>query len=169
MLSCRSKSLSKVIYGLIAGLLLWSAYCPAAQPDPRPFVPGSLPNILAERQDRPFLLILWSVECQPCRKELDLLANARREYPMLELVLIATDDAAHAEEVRAALAKHGLSDVESWIFANSHAQRLRYEIDSAWYGELPRSYFYDARHERVTVSGALQPRHLEAWLAAIQP
>ncbi len=157
----------RTVYGLIAGLL-WLMYCYAEPLDPRPFMPGSLSEILSARQGRPFLLILWSVDCPPCRKELDLLAKTHRAYPKLDLVLIATDDIASAKEAEAILKEHGLGDVESWMFADSNAQRLRYEIDPRWYGELPRGYFYDAAHNRLGLSGALRPEHLQAWLETSQ-
>jgi len=35
-----------------------------------------------------------------------------------------------------------LADAESWIFAEDFVQRLRYEVGSAWHGELPTSYLY---------------------------
>lgn len=156
-----------MIYGLIAGLSFWMGSY-AAQLEPRPFVPGSLSKILAARQGRPFLLILWSLDCPPCRRELDLLAKTRREHPRLDLVLIATDNIASAKEVHAILIKHGLGNIESWIFASPHAQRLRYEIDPKWYGELPRGYFYDHAHDRIGISGALKAEHLKAWLENLQ-
>jgi hypothetical protein len=159
---------SRMICGLIAGLLLWTG-CYAERSEPRPFKPGSLSEIIGDRQGQPFLLILRSVDCPPCRKELDLLAQTRRAHPELDLVLIATDDiTSYAQEVHAILKKHGLGDAESWIFADPNAQRLRYEIDPKWYGELPRGYFYDAAHHRLGVSGALKPEHLSAWLADLR-
>ena len=46
--------------------------------------------------------------------------------------------------------------------------KLRYGIDPSWFGELPRSYFYDAAHNRLPHSGALNEDHIEAWLAAVK-
>lgn len=158
-----------VLFSLMASLLVWTSYCYGVQSEPKPFVPGSYSAILAARQGRPFLLVLWSINCPPCRKELDLLADTHREYPMLDLVLIATDDTGDINQVRGVLAEYGLDNLESWIFADPNDQRLRYEIDDKWYGELPRSYFYDPEHNRIALSGSLKSQHLEAWIAAVQP
>ncbi|MGH8643213.1 MAG: TlpA family protein disulfide reductase [Gammaproteobacteria bacterium] len=131
----------------------------------RRFVSGSLSTILANYDREAFLMALWSLDCPPCRAELALLGEIHQENPRLRLVLISTDDGSQAEAAQEVLHKSGLDKVESWIFAESNTQRLRYEIDAAWYGELPRSYFYTADHTRVSVSGALKPQHLESWLA----
>lgn len=95
-----------------------------------------------------------------------MLAKLRKEYPNFNLVLVATDDVARSAEVQAFLLERGLAQVESWIFAEPNPQRLRYEIDSGWYGELPRSYFYDPKHERLGVSGALKAKQIRAWMQA---
>ncbi|MBN2255204.1 MAG: TlpA family protein disulfide reductase [Deltaproteobacteria bacterium] len=150
-------------------ITLWVGFSHSAQAELRPFVAGSLPDILAARQNQPFLLVLWSLDCPPCLKELNLLADIRREHPQLELVTISTDDVDAIHEVREILDKQGLSDVESWVFSGPDAQRLRYEIDPAWYGEIPRSYFYNGEHERLAVSGALKRDQLKAWLETVQP
>lgn len=152
------------VFIVLAGLLLWT-HCYAAEAEPRPFEPGSLAQILVARQNQPFLLVLWSVDCPPCRKELDLLAEAHRKHPGFDLVLVATDGLSSADEVHGILKQHGLKEVESWIFTNPNAQQLRYEIDPKWYGELPRAYFYDATHKRLGISGALKPEYLNVWLA----
>jgi hypothetical protein len=101
--------------------------------------------------------------------EMKKVNKARHGYRKLDLVLIATDNITSAREVYATLSKHGLGDVESWIFADPNAQRLRYEIDPRWYGELPRSYFYAAEHKRVGLRGALKPEQLKVWLESLQP
>jgi hypothetical protein len=102
-------------------------------------------------------------------KDLDALAASVKKYPKLDLVMVSTDDAEFAGEVSDMLAKHKLKQVESWIFSDSNAQRLRYEVDPSWYGELPRSYFYDASHNRLPVSGAITTEHIDAWVAAVNP
>ncbi|MDN5869487.1 MAG: TlpA family protein disulfide reductase [Nitrococcus sp.] len=130
---------------------------------PLPFKAGSLPNILDAHAGEPFLLVLWSLRCLPCREEMDLLADMRRQHPDLEVVFISTDGVNRRDMVAGALAQHGLENAESWIFAGP-VQRLRYAIDPAWYGVLPRSYFYDANHERVAVNGSLEKAQILAWL-----
>lgn len=146
----------------------WTALALGGESAPRPFVSGSLPAITAPRTGRAFLLNLWSLNCPPCRSELALLARLVRDHPRFDLVLIAADAPADAEKVQRVLAERGLSGVESWIFGEANPQRLRYEIDAGWYGELPRNYFYDPAHDRISVSGVLKEEQLSAWIAAVE-
>ncbi|MEZ5565690.1 MAG: TlpA family protein disulfide reductase [Gammaproteobacteria bacterium] len=125
---------------------------------------GSFAELVSARSNQPFLLILWSITCGPCRDEFTLLREVRASYPQLPLVLISTDDINDRDVAATALGNFGMTGEESWIFADD-AQRLRYEIDPAWYGELPRAYFYDADHQRKGVSGKLSREQIETWLA----
>ncbi len=140
----------------------------AAEAQPRPFKAGSLARILTSRQGKPFLLNLWSMTCPPCRSELDLFAKLRKDHPKFDLVLIAADDPEYGTEAQGYLRQRGLPEVESWIFADADMQKLRYEIDAEWFGEMPRSYFYDAQHKRIPISGALKTEQLEAWIKAVK-
>jgi hypothetical protein len=128
------------------------------------FVPGSAGALAAARRNEPFLLVLWSVDCAPCFREFAEFQKLRREGRQLPLVLVATDGLAERERVGAALARFGLQDVENWIFADGNAAKLRFEIDPAWYGEMPRSYFYGRDGQRKAVSGGLSGAQVTAWL-----
>ncbi len=130
------------------------------------FTPDSLQRIQQRHQGRPFLLIVWSLDCTSCVRELNTLADQVKRHPNLPLIMVSTDDPSRHPAVQAMLAKHGLDRLETWIFEEGNAQRLRYAIDKTWYGEMPRSYFYDARHQRVPLSGVLTADHINAWLTA---
>ncbi|HYE34021.1 thioredoxin-like domain-containing protein [Methylocaldum sp.] len=140
-----------------------------AENQTHPFVAGSLNEILKTRQGKPFILMFWSLDCASCMRDLDALAASMKKHPKLDLVMVSTDEAEFAGEVSDMLAKHELKQLESWIFSESNTQRLRYEVDSSWYGELPRSYFYDAGHNRLPVSGAITAEHIDAWVTAVSP
>ena len=49
------------------------------------------------------------------------------------------------------------------MFADSFAERLRFSIDPNWYGELPRSYFFDESHEFKAHSGIVSEALLAEW------
>jgi hypothetical protein len=138
----------------------------AAQSAFRRLYSGSFAALLAARRNQPFLLVLWSITCRPCRDEFALFREMRRSYPSLPLVLISTDDSSDEAVAATALHDFDMEGEESWIFADD-AQKLRYEIDPGWYGELPRAYFYDAMHRREGVSGSLPRERLESWLAGL--
>ena len=134
--------------------------------DQLPFGPDSLGQIEREYAGEPFLLVLWSADCFPCRKELATLGAITRTNPDLNLVLLATDDIVDKAMLGAILEQHGLAHMASWIFAHPNVERLRYSVDPQWYGELPRSYFYDADAGRRGISGPLAAEAVEAWLSS---
>jgi len=136
----------------------------AAAPAFRPLTRGSFGTLVDARRGEPFLLVLWSITCGPCRDEFALLRAMRVSHPNLPLVLVSTDDASDQALAGKALQDFGMTGEESWIFADD-AQKLRFEIDPDWYGELPRAYFYDASHRREGVSGSLRRERIESWLA----
>jgi len=89
---------------------------------------------------------------------------------MMDIVLISTDDPARADEIRNRLSRYGLQEIESWVFSRVNDQRLRYEVDPAWYGELPRSYLYDFRTVPVAISGPLDVDVVTRWIESnLQP
>lgn len=134
----------------------------------QPFGAGSLAEIQQRHDGKPFVLLFWSVDCASCIKEMDGLATTLAGHPELRLVMVATDDIGDSDQVDAVLKKHHLDNVESWAFADANAKKLRYGIDPSWFGELPRSYFYDAKHQRKSQSGFLKPEQLEAWLVSLK-
>ena len=139
-----------------------------ANADTRAFLPGSLAELKKAHERQPFVLMMWSIDCPSCVRELDVLPALLKRHRGMRLVMVSTDEIGYRQRVEDMLAKHGLADVESWIFADANTRRLRYEIDATWYGELPRSYFYDASHDRVPLSGVITEEHIDTWRAAVK-
>jgi len=110
---------------------------------------------------------LWSVDCAPCRIELDMLGELKASQPDFPLVIISTDQIEEREESLYVLEDYGLENLATWMFADSFVERLRYSIDPAWYGELPRSYFYDADHQAEAHSGVLTQEMLDTFAASV--
>lgn len=127
------------------------------------FKVGSYAQFLQQRKNHSFMLVLWSLDCPPCYKELAMLAEEIKKRPQLDLVLVSTDTTDDISEIQQKLNRFGLSNINSWVFDNEMAQQLRYEIDPSWYGELPRSYLFDAQHNRQAISGVLRPVVLQHW------
>lgn len=132
----------------------------------KPFISDSLQQITVEREGQPFLLVFWSIDCPPCLKELSLLQKTQQRFSENGLVLVSTDDIQHSNSVKKILQEFQLGQLENWVFSDSIPERLRYAIDPAWYGELPRAYFYDASHQRKAHSGSLKKATLDKWLQA---
>lgn len=145
-------------------VLLLALAQPVAAQEIRPFVSGSIKEITAARQGKPFILGMWSLTCIHCREELSLLSSMVKKYPNLDLVLVATDTPEEGEEISATLEQSGLGGTQAWVFADPFAERLRFEIDRKWHGELPRTYFYDPAHAITAISGKLDRQRLEQWM-----
>lgn len=135
----------------------------AASSSPRAFVPGSYQKILADHRGKPFILSFWSVSCTHCPAELRALAELKRRFPRLELVVVATDSPEEGAEAARMAREYGLASVPLWIFASEMPERLRFEIDRGWYGELPRTYFFDRNHKVEAVSGLVPEARLQRW------
>jgi thiol-disulfide isomerase/thioredoxin len=135
----------------------------------RPFVSGSLKEITAARQGKPFILGLWSLTCTHCREELSLLSGMAKKYPNFDLVLVSTDTQEEGEAIGATLRQSGLGRAQAWVFADPFADRLRFEIDRSWHGELPRTYLYDPFHKAQAFSGKPNAQQLEQWLKKYFP
>ena len=132
----------------------------------RPFTQGSLGQVVAARQGKPFVLVLWSLDCQYCPTELKTLSELRRSHPNLDVVLVATDTISDAPQLALKAAAHGMGQAEQWVFADDMPERLRREIDTRWYGEVPRTYFYDRKHQRDVKTGLVSKQFFEQWLAS---
>lgn len=130
----------------------------------KPFQKDSLTQIMARHEGRSFLLLLWSLDCPPCLKELAQLGTLNQRLSTQGVVLVSTDGPSNRIAVERTLHEFGLARLDNWIFAEDFAERLRYHIDPNWFGELPRAYFYTADHQRIAKSGVLPPELLRRWL-----
>lgn len=148
----------------LALALLLALTLPAAAQELKPFVAGSIKEITAARQGKPFILSLWSLTCTHCRDELALLSGLVKKHPDLDLILIATDTPEESDAISATLRQSGLGGAEAWVFADPFAERLRFEIDPKWHGELPRTYLYDPFHKAQAFSGRPDALQLAQWL-----
>lgn len=128
------------------------------------FVRGSYQEIISARVGKPFIISLWSLDCTYCRDDMFLFGKLSKQYHGFDLVLISTDTPEQTKEIESMLQKYPLQKAESWVFADSFVERLRYEVDVQWYGELPRTYFYDAQGRAVAHSGKLDYAQIERWI-----
>jgi thiol-disulfide isomerase/thioredoxin len=150
----------------LALALLSALALPAMAQEIKPFVAGSIKEITAARQGKPFILGMWSLTCAHCREELAFLSGLVKKHPSLDLVLVATDTPEESEAIGATLHQFGLGGAEAWVFADPFEERLRFEIDPKWHGELPRTYLFDPSHKALAFSGKPNPQQFERWIQA---
>lgn len=166
-----SLAIVRTFRGMLCGVLLAAACVGAAPAEAlKPFQPESLQQIREATRGRPFVLAFWSLHCAPCKEDMAVLKAVQAKYPQLRVILVSTDGPAEHPAVIRFLAQQGLGRVERWAFADDFEERLRFNVDPEWRGELPRTYLFDAEHRATTHSGVLDVRALDAWVArAVQP
>jgi hypothetical protein len=64
------------------------------------------------------------------------------------------------------LAAADLAKTESWSFSDRFYERLRFEIDPAWAGELPRTLLIDRDGKSTVLPGVADLDRVRTWLDA---
>jgi thiol-disulfide isomerase/thioredoxin len=149
-------------------LVVSLAAVPAAETSSelKPFVRGSWQDVLRSHAGRPTLVHFWGVTCGPCKIELPLLGKFMKDHSELAVVMISADLVPNLPgAARAMLEKAGLGSAENWIFNDGFVERLRFEIDPAWQGEIPRTLLIARDGTVTTIEGTAEIPDLEKWLA----
>jgi thiol-disulfide isomerase/thioredoxin len=148
--------------GLSAGVSLR-----AADANPIPFERGSWAKLLAEHAGQPTIIHFWGITCGPCIVEMPKWGKLLAERPDMHLVLVAADPLPQSPDlVNGAVQRAKLDGAESWSFADRFYERLRFEIDPAWSGELPRTLLIAADGSRTVLPGVADPSAVRKWLDA---
>lgn len=146
-------------------LLALTPFLGAHAADPQPFERGSWSKLTAAHEGQPTIVHLWGLTCAPCLVELPHWARLQKERPDMRLVLVAADPVPQPPaRVEDMLTRTGLGKTESWSFADRFNERLRYEIDPSWSGELPRTLMIDRQGKVTTLSGVADLADVKAWL-----
>ncbi len=161
-------SLNKTFLSALVILLsALSAQVQAEQANLKPFTSGSYQQILSSNANKPFMLSVWSITCSSCLKDMELLNRIHKKRPELKMIMLAANDISETGQIQAILEKSQLSGIENWVYADENIQKLQFEIDPKWYGELPRTYFFDKTHQREGISGVLSEADYETRLTKI--
>jgi len=131
----------------------------------RPFERGSWQQIRQAHAGRPTVVHFWGLTCGPCRVEMPQWGKLLRERADLDLVVIDADLVPNQlEDAAAMLEKTGLAGAENWMFADDFTERLRFEIDPRWQGEIPRTMLIGRDGKVTVIEGVADPAQIEAWL-----
>jgi len=138
----------------------------AAALDFKPYGRGAFAQIRASHASRPLIVHFWSVACPPCLAELSEWARLAREKTGVDIVFVNTDGDADRPRAAARLDKAGLKDAAHYGFADQFVERLYFEADPTWRGELPFTALIGADGGLVvTVTGAIDDPLITDWLA----
>jgi len=131
------------------------------------FDSNSLARIEAFHRGKPFVLVMWSLDCTYCAASFAALAAAQRAAP-LAVEAVATDSADDPDTVRGLQDKVRASGMAAriWAFGDAPPERLRHAIDPRWHGELPRVYWYRADGSRTATSGVVTEQAIAGFRRA---
>lgn len=124
-----------------------------------------LVTVKAHNMGKQWLMLLWSVDCPPCFKELAIIQKLQSQHDDLAVVIVNTDanDETNAER-RKIIAKFELGNMTNFHFVDGKGDQSRFFIDPTWYGELPRSYFVESNGKFHGKSGLVNQSLLTKWL-----
>jgi thiol-disulfide isomerase/thioredoxin len=155
------------VFFLLAALLGVVSFRSAEAADPQSFERGTWARLRDAHAGQPTVIHFWGLTCAPCLVELPRWGELQAKRPDLRLVLIAADPVPQdPERLAATLAKAGLDKIESWSFTDRFYERLRYEIDPTWAGELPRTMMIDRDGKATVLSGVADLAQVRHWLDA---
>jgi thiol-disulfide isomerase/thioredoxin len=150
---------------LLAVLLLLSLpmSAPASETELKPFGRGSWQKLTKAHAGRPTIVHFWGVTCGPCKIELPQLGAFMKDHPGVDMVTISADFVPDLPAAtRAMLERSGLVLADNWIF-DGFADRLRFEIDPTWQGDIPRTVLITSEGEMTTIEGSAEMADLETW------
>lgn len=121
--------------------------------------------VKTQNMGKQWLMLLWSVDCPPCFKELAIIQKLQNQHDDLAVVIINTDanDEINAERVEI-IERFELSKFANFHFLDGKGDQSRFLIDSNWFGELPRSYFVQSNGKFHGKSGLVKESILTQWL-----
>jgi thiol-disulfide isomerase/thioredoxin len=137
---------------------------PATAFEFKPYSRGSFADVRKAHANRPLVVHFWSVTCAPCIAELPNWAKIAREKQNVDIVFVNADrnnDRARAEN---RLDKAGLKEMTHFGFADEFLERLYFEVDHYWRGELPFTALVAADGELVTVIGSIDEPAITGWM-----
>lgn len=133
----------------------------------QPFTNDAFINLKQQKKGERWLMVIWSLDCPACFKELKLIQDLQSANPnkTLNVVYLNADDSDEVEfERKQVLVVYAMQKVLNFYFVDGEGDRSRYQIDPNWYGELPRSYFVDEKGTFQGKSGLLDEKLIKRWL-----
>jgi len=158
-----SKKTTKITLIFVCLLMFKPVF--AIETEINPFVKGSFKQIQQNHKDKAYIVTFWSESCAFCMKELALLGKLIKIYPNVEIVSITTDPFLEEQTVNQILSSKKLQNLEKWVFADDYVERLYFNVDPAWRGELPLTYFFDRNNKMLKHMGIIKENELVSWLA----
>ena len=150
----------------IAALALFAlASGQAAALDFKPYGRGRFAQIVKAHAGRPLIVHFWSVTCPPCIAELPQWAKMVDERKDVDIVFVNTDGEEDRARAGARAEKVGLDKAAHYGFADDFVEKLYFEADKGWRGELPFTALVAPDGAVTSVTGAVDDPLVVKWLA----
>jgi thiol-disulfide isomerase/thioredoxin len=135
----------------------------------KPYGRGTFAALREAHAGRPLLVHFWSATCAPCLAELSDWARIAAAKPGADIVFVDVDAENDRARAQGRLEKAGLAREAHYGFAEDGGERLYFEVDPTWRGELPFTAMIDADGKLFTVTGTIDAPLIGAWLAKSTP
>ena len=87
-----------------------------------------------------------------------------KDHSAIDVVTISADLVPDLPEAtRSMLEKSGLRSAENCIFSDGFVERLRFEIDPGWQGDIPRTMLISREGTITTIEGSAEMAELKRW------
>jgi thiol-disulfide isomerase/thioredoxin len=150
-----------------AAFVSLSMAAPALAFDFQPYGRGAFAEIVKAHAGRPLIVHFWSVTCPPCIAELPQWAKMLDERKGVDIVFVNVDDDEERPRAQARADKAGLGKAKHYGFSDSFVEKLYFEADKGWRGELPFSAFIASDGTVTTVTGAIDDPIAARWLETL--
>jgi thiol-disulfide isomerase/thioredoxin len=151
-------------FAVAAGAISLYVAAPAAAFEFRPYARGSFAELRKAHAGRPLLVHFWSVTCPPCLAELADWARLAHEKKNIDIIFVNADRENDRGRAESRLDKAGLKDAAHYGFADEFVDRLYFEVDHYWRGELPFTALVGADGGLLTVTGPIDDPLIAQWL-----
>jgi len=132
------------------------------------FVSGSFEQIKQQHRGSPSIVLFWSQDCAYCMKELTFLGKELKNYPHIKLVTVSTDLFLDDTLVQEQMTSHNIDNVDAWVFSEAIAQKLYYDVEPRWRGQLPFMYLSDSNGIDKYKSGYMKEQDFLIWLQNVK-
>lgn len=137
----------------------------AMNADLHPFSRGSWKTLRKMHEGQATIVHFWGISCGPCMAELKKWAALAARRPGRNLVMVDADPIPDdPDSVARTLSRYRLAAVENWIFTDPFQEKLRYEVDPHWGGEMPYTVLIARDGATSSITGLVDFSKLDAWL-----
>lgn len=133
--------------------------------DFKPYERGAFSQLVKAHAGRPLIIHFWSVTCPPCLAELPQWAQMLADKKNVDIVFINTDGDEDRPRAAARAEKAGLGKAAHYGFSDDFVEKLYFEADSSWRGELPFTALVAPDGAVTAVTGAVDDPLVVNWLA----